>query len=253
MSSQTLAYDDNGSGPALVLLHAFPFDRRFWDGVTPSLVAAGFRVIAPDLLGFGKSICETKWSIDDQADAVSELMDSIRIPNAAVLGLSMGGYVALSLAANHPKQVASLVLADTKAAPDSPEARQGRDLAIDLVSRQGVTAFCDGMLPKLLAPNTSESIRKATRDLMNQPPSTILTALTALRDRADRRPSLATIGVPTLVLGGEFDTISTPKESAELAAAISNARFVQLQNVGHLSNLESPAAFLKELFSFLNN
>jgi len=253
MSSRNLAYDDNGSGTPLVLLHAFPFDRRFWDGVTPSLVSAGFRVIAPDLLGFGKSACETTWSIDDQADAVAKLMESIKIPNAAILGLSMGGYVALSLAANYPKQVSSLILADTKAAPDSPQARQGRAEAIDVVSTQGVAAFCDGMLPKLVAPNTSENISKATRTLMNQPQSTILTALAALRDRADRRPGLSAIAVPTLVLGGEFDAISTPQEGAEIAAAIPQGCFVQLPGVGHLSNLESPAAFVQAIVTFLKN
>jgi 3-oxoadipate enol-lactonase len=253
MSSSTLSYDDNGNGSPLLLLHAFPFDRRFWDGVTSSLVSAGFRVIAPDLLGFGKSVCETTWSIDDQADAVSKLLHSIKIPRAAVLGLSMGGYVALALTANHPEQVASLVLADTKAAPDSPQAREGRAAAMDVVSKLGVAAFCDGMLPKLLATNTSEAVSKATRGLMNQPQATILTALAALRDRADRRAGLATIAVPTLVLGGEFDAISTPQEGAEIAASIPNAQFVQLPGVGHLSNLESPAAFIAAVVAFLKH
>jgi 3-oxoadipate enol-lactonase len=247
----SLAYEDNGSGPPVLLLHAFPFDRRFWDGVTPGLVSEGFRVITPDLLGFGKSVCETAWTIDDQATAVSNLLDAIRVPKAAIVGLSMGGYVALSLAANHSHKVASLVLADTKAANDSPQAREARTLAIDVVTNQGVAVFCDGMLPKLLAHDTSKAVRRSSRELMNQPKSTILTAIAALRDRTDRREGLGAIAVPTLVVGGEFDAISTPQEGSEIAAAIPNARFKQFDGVGHLSNLESPVAFVQTLSEFL--
>ena len=247
--SAGLAFADSGTGPPLVLLHAFPFDRHFWDGVTP-LLTDNFRVIAPDLLGFGDSAATAKWSIEDQGHAVAVLLTSLGLQSASVLGLSMGGYVALALAANHPTQIASLILADTKAAPDTPKARAGREEAIALVLSQGVSAFADGMVAKLLGPHAHQDVQRSTRQLMNQSQHTVVTALKALRDRPDRRPDLPAITAPCLVLGGTFDTISPPAEGREIAAALPNAKFVEVADAGHLTNLEAPVAFAKIVTEF---
>lgn len=247
--SAGLAFADSGSGAPLVLLHAFPFDRHFWNGVTP-LLNENFRVIAPDLLGFGNSGATAQWSIADQGEAVSELLTSLGLQSASIVGLSMGGYVALALAANHPGQVASLILADTKAAPDAPKARAGREEAIALVLSQGVAAFADGMVGKLLGPHAHQDVHRSTRRLMNQPQHTVVTALKALRDRPDRRPDLPSVTAPCLVLGGTFDTISPPAEGREIAAALPNAQFVEIAGAGHLTNLEAPAAFAKIVTEF---
>lgn len=247
--SAGLAFADSGTGPALVLLHAFPFDRHFWDGVTPRL-KDNFRVIAPDLLGFGETASTAQWSIEDQGEAVSALLTSLGLQSAMVLGLSMGGYVALALAVHCPTQVASLILADTKAAPDAPKARAGREEALALVSSQGVSAFADGMVAKLLSPHAHQDVQRSTRQLMNQPQHTILTALKALRDRPDRRPDLPSVTAPCLVLGGAFDTISPPSEGREIAAALPNAKFVEIADAGHLTNLEAPEAFAQIVTEF---
>lgn len=248
--SMALSFDDEGRGEPLLLLHAFPFDRRFWSEVAPLFAKGGLRVIAPDLMGFGKSPAKGPWSIADQAEAVSALLPSLGITKATVLGLSMGGYVALALIHNHPEQVEAMVLAHTKAAADSPQALQGRANAINTVQEKGVAAFADGMMEKLLAPNASPSVRDHTRSLMNQPKETVLAALAALRDRPDRRRELSNIRVPTLVLSGEHDAIATPDEGREIAAAVPSGAFVQIPGVGHLSNLEAPDKFVSAVFDF---
>lgn len=179
------------------------------------------------------------------------MLDSLGIASAAIAGLSMGGYVALAMAALRPSQLSALVLANTKASPDSPTARQGRADAAALVSGKGVSAFCDGMVEKLLAPGRSQDVRNATRALMNQPQQTVLYALDALRDRPDRRPGLAAITAPTLVVCGSLDTICPAQELRELAASIPGAAYVEIEGAAHLTNIEAPKAFVHAVTKFL--
>ncbi|MDX2020625.1 MAG: alpha/beta hydrolase [Deltaproteobacteria bacterium] len=249
--SDALRFDDEGQGEPLLLLHAFPFDRTFWSGVTPLFVKAGLRVIAPDLMGFGQSPGKGPWSIVDQAEAVSGLLQSLGIRKATVLGLSMGGYIALALINRHPEQVKALVLADTKATADSAQALQGRANAIKTVQEQGVGAFADGMVEKLLAPTASASVRALTRSLMNQPQPGVLAALAALRDRPDRSQELANIRVSTLVVVGEHDLIATPAEGQQMAAALPYGSFTKIAGAGHLTNLEAPDKFVSAVLDFL--
>src|SRR5215210_7899298 len=118
-ASQTaIAYEDIGAGPVVVLLHAFPLDSGMW---RPQLgeLAKGYRVIAPDLPGFGRSAVSAGLTMDSVADVVAELLDHLGVnERVAVAGVSMGGYAALAFARLYPQRLRALVLADTKADPD---------------------------------------------------------------------------------------------------------------------------------------
>ena len=145
-----LAYESVGSGPVLVLVHAFPFDGRMWRQ-TAAALAGQRQVITPDMRGFGLSdLGSGGFSIADLAHDVAVLLDALKVPTATVGGMSMGGYVALAFARRHRDRLKSLVLADTKAAADTPEARQGRAAAIALVQTQGVAALLERQIPRLL-------------------------------------------------------------------------------------------------------
>jgi pimeloyl-ACP methyl ester carboxylesterase len=245
-----LAYDSVGSGPALVLVHAFPFDGRMWRK-TAAAVASQRRVITPDMRGFGLSdLGSGDCSIADMADDVAALLDALKLPVATVGGMSMGGYVALAFAHRHRDRLQSLILADTKAASDTPEARQGRQVAITLVENQGVAALLEKQIPRLLSASASDSLRVEVRGLGGQPPNAVIAAIRALRDRPDRTAELPEIAVPTLVVVGTQDTLSPPGEARAMAAAIPNARVVEIPGAGHLSNLENPDAFAAALKGF---
>src|SRR6476659_4990226 len=120
-----IGYDDRGTGPALVLLHPFPLTRATWAGLADAL-AAHRRVIAVDARGFGDSPLTGPFAIADIADDLAALLDQLAIARATVLGMSMGGYAALAFAARHRERLSALVLADTRAAADSPETRAAR-------------------------------------------------------------------------------------------------------------------------------
>lgn len=251
IGSRSMVYETVGSGHPVVLLHAFPFDSRMWRD-TAAALAKRVQVITPDLRGFGHSeLGSDRFSIASLADDVAALMEALAVPKATLGGMSMGGYVALAFAARHPKRLHSLILADTKAAADSPEAHQGREAAINLVETQGVGAMLDQQIPRLLSANASDSLRAHVRHLGEQAPATVIAGIHALRDRPDRTPELGSIKVPTLLVVGSDDVLSPPAEAEAMAARLPQARVVMIPGAGHLSNLENPGAFAAALMGFL--
>ena len=243
---------DEGRGDPIVFLHAFPLDGTMWDRERAELSQTR-RVIVPDLRGFGRSAhLPPPASLDEHADDVARILDELRIERATVAGLSMGGYISFALARLHPARLARLVLADTRSLPDSSEGRRARDENNAFLAREGVPALVDRLLPKLLAPSASAEVVARVRALGGrQTKEGIAAALGALRDRPDSTPLLAGIRVPTLVIVGAADSISPPDEARAIAAAIPGAELAVIPGVGHLSNLESPAAFVTALRNWI--
>jgi pimeloyl-ACP methyl ester carboxylesterase len=244
MSRADLTFDDTGSGEPLVLLHAFPLDGRMWLAQKDEL-AGSARIIVPDLRGFGRSAeLASARSIDEYADDVAALLDRLRIERATIVGLSMGGYVALALARLHPHRLSRLGLADTRSLPDSPEGRTARDQNIALVKSEGVGPLVERMLPKLLSAGASADVVTRVRSLGNsQKPAGVAAALAAMRDRPDSTALLAGLNIPATVIVGEADPISPPDEARAMGALLPRAEVEILPGVGHLANLEAPAAF----------
>jgi len=182
------------------------------------------------------------------ADAVAETLDSVGVTGPVVLGgLSMGGYVAFAFARKYADRLSGLILADTRAEPDDDTARANRDKMIGLASTSPASAVVGQMLPKLLGASTSAR-RPDLVDLVRrigsaQRPAGIVAALGVLRDRPDSRPLLGTIRVPTLILVGREDVLTPPKLAEGMAAGITGAKLVVVEEAGHLSNLEQPVAF----------
>jgi pimeloyl-ACP methyl ester carboxylesterase len=246
---------DVGSGPIVVLLHAFPLDRRMW---LPQIEALAdmYRVIAPDLPGFGDSPLLPQASIDGFADQLAEHLDEKNIQEpVTVAGLSMGGYTAMAFARRHPHRLAALVLADTKAEGDDAAAKANRDKMIATARSGPASAILEAMLPKLLGATTHAErpeVIAAVRQLGSaQRSEAIVAALQALRDRPDATPSLAAISVPTLVLVGSEDTLTPPAVAEKLAQAIPGGRLVRIEKAGHLANAENPTSFNDMLMAFL--
>ena len=250
ISGRRLACDIFGTGPTCVLLHAFPFDRRLLTAVAERL-AARTRILVPDLRGFGDSDLDGPYSIADLADDVAHLLDQLGVDRAVVGGISMGGYVSLAFAARHPRRLLGLVLADTKAGADGAEARTARDEAMALVRSTGVAAYVEAQLPRLLAPSASPETREQVRTLGAQRPEAVLAALSALRDRPDRRTELPAIACPTLILVGAEDVVTPPTEAAAMTTAIPRAVLVEIPEAGHLANLEAPIPFAQAIAGFL--
>jgi 3-oxoadipate enol-lactonase len=251
-----MAYRDRGRGRemTLLLIHGFPLDSRLWDAQVAGLSSL-VRVIAPDLRGSGRSaVPPGPYSVDQYAGDLVGLLDALAIRRAVVAGLSMGGYIAFALWRRHPERVLALVLADTRAEPDNPQARANRDTAIARVREIGPAAFAEEMLSRIMAPaNVDDPLIKgrALRMMAAQPADGIVGALCALRDRPDSRTLLPGITVPALVIVGREDSLTTPAEARAMADAIPAARIVEVPRAGHLSPLENPRAVNAALRAFL--
>lgn len=256
-----LHFVETGSGDAIVLLHAFPMDSTLWAPVRRAVAAAGFRVITPDLPGFGGSGLSAQTpSLDVMADEVAGLLDHLGLATAIVGGLSMGGYVTMAMLRRHPERLSGIVLADTKAAADAPEARANRESVAELVLAVGSTAVvADGMLPNLLGQTTRESrpevVATVRRWIRAQPASGVAWAQRAMAARPDSTADIAGFGGPVLVVFGAQDVISPASDALVMADAAraggSSTTVVEIPDAGHLTAVEAPDALSRALLDWL--
>ena len=167
----------------------------------------------------------------------------------------MGGYAALAFVRRHPGRLAGLVLQDTRAGADTEEARAGRAALAAKVLAEGAPTAVSAFLPKLLGETTKREqeplVARLRERILATSPQAIAEALHGLAARADSRPTLAEVRVPTLVLVGAEDVLTPPAESEALAAAIPGARLEIVPRAGHLANLEQPDAVNAALRGFL--
>ncbi len=248
----TLHVKDRGQGLPLLLVHAFPLNHTQWESQLDMLTDE-FRLIAPDMRGFGASDAPPgPYSMDQFADDLAALLDHLNIEQVVLGGLSMGGYVAFAFVRRHAARLRGLVLADTRAMPDSDEARAGRETNAQRVEQEGPGFLAETMLPDLLAPGASPQLRANLQAMVeNNPPQGVAGALRAMGARPDSSELLAQIQVPTLVVVGEQDKVSTIDEMRTIHESIANSSLVTIPDAGHLSNIEKPAAFNAALVEFL--
>jgi pimeloyl-ACP methyl ester carboxylesterase len=247
-----IAFVERGGRSPLLLVHAFPLDHRMWAPQMDAFAPAR-RVVAPDLAGFGGSTVPGRASVEAHADDLAMLLDDLHIERAVVVGLSMGGYIALAMWRRHSRRLAGLVLADTRAGADTDEARANRRTLASDVGERGADAAREAMLPGLLSPGAAPALREHVAEIIGgQAPAGITAALGAMAARPDATGDLAAIEVPTLVLVGRRDTVTPPTEAEAIAQAIPGARLAIVPGAGHLANLEEPGAFNAALRGFLN-
>jgi 3-oxoadipate enol-lactonase len=243
VSGTTLNYQEQGTGKPLVLLHGFPLDSRIWREQIGEL-SDRFRVIVPDLRGFGQSKSNEPFTMASLADDVHALLADIGALPCVLGGLSMGGSVALAYAKKYPTDLLGLALIDTKAEGDTAEGKAAREKMIELVRSQGTKAVADQMMPKMLAADADKSRPQVKRELdqvMNaQAPLTIEHALAAMRDRPDFTVDLPSIATTALVIVGEHDAITPPAGAEKMSKAIPKSTYVVGRGAGHMSPMEQP-------------
>jgi pimeloyl-ACP methyl ester carboxylesterase len=254
-----LAFSDEGTGPVVVLLHGFPLNRSMWDAQVRAL-APSHRVIVPDLRGHGESPApDAVYAMDLMAEDVVEMLDGLGIVEPVVVGgLSMGGYVALALALNHPDRILGLVLADTRAAADAPEAAAKREETARAVVKSGdLSEVIEGMVPRLFSRSTFRDrpglIPPIKAAMEQTTPAGVAGALRGMACRPDRRDRLKEIACPVLVAVGEDDAISPPDEARAIVESLPDARLAVIPHAGHLAPYENPDAFNPALLDFLKD
>lgn len=256
-ADKEMVYTHAGTGEAIVLLHGHPFNRSMWDEQT-AFLQTDFRVIAPDLRGYGETaVAGDVAAMSEMAGDVAALLYSLNLETVILCGLSMGGYVALEFYHQFPDRVRALVLADTKAAADTAEARQKRFESAEKIIKEGMQPIVDEMLPKALAPQTHEgkpeTIDFVKEMILNTKPEGASAGLRGMAERRDHTTLLAKITVPTLIIVGAEDQITPPAEAEKMHRGIKNSQLVQIPAAGHLSPVEQPDEFNKALKRFISD
>jgi 3-oxoadipate enol-lactonase len=248
-----MAHSIAGSGPAVLLIHGFPLNRRLW---RPQLAAfPGWQCIAPDLRGFGRSrTSEPTQGISQYADDMVVLLDALKIRQAVVCGLSMGGYVALEFTRRYPERLLALGLLSTRAEPDTADGKNARDATIRLVEQDGLSALADNMIPRLLGRAPQPGVVRAVRRMIvGSSLVGVVAAIRAMRERNDAGPVLAGIRVPTLVLAGRDDTLIPASTAEVMSLAIPGSRLAIVEHTGHLAPLEQPAPVNRAIAELLGS
>jgi len=241
-------------GPPVLLLHGIGGGRRGWPTTGPMLAAAGLRVFALDLPGYGESPACEPFDLPGMADAVARFVDGLGEP-AVVVGHSMGGMVAQQLVAQRPDAVRALVLASTSPAfgPSDGDWQRGfvASRTAPLDRGAGMAGLAAELVPAMVAPAADAERVAAAQALMAQVPEATYRAALAALVRFDCRAALPRIAVPTLVLTGEADRSASPEVARRMAARIPGAACEILPGTGHLPMLERPDLFDAALLRFL--
>lgn len=251
-----MTWDEAGSGPAVLLIHGFPLCRELWKPQIPALVAAGYRVIAPDLRGFGQSDASSdNCSMDLYADDLIELLDHLKIEKTAAAGISMGGYVLFNLLERFPGRISTALFAVTRSLPDDEAGKQRRHHLAEAAHRQGPQAVADPFLDLLFTPETTTErprlAEEAYRWMVTTSTAGLTCGLLAMANRRDATPLLADIRIPCLAIGAELDRAVPPEHSKMIADGIPGCGLAIIPGTGHMANLERPGDFNRSMLAFL--
>ena len=250
-------YVENGEfgAPPVVFIHGFPFSHAMW---ARQLEAVGrtHRAIAYDLRGHGASdVGDGQYTVEGHVDDLLLLLDHLGLARVTLIGLSMGGYIALRAVERAPARFGALVLCDTRSEADGNEAKLKRAAGAVAVKRDGAAAFAEGFVKAVFAPGTfktrPEAVAAIRLIIENTAPLAIAGTLIALAGRTDTTASLAAIKVPTLVLCGEHDAVTPPDAARSLHEKIAGSELHLVPEAGHLANLENPDFFDAKLLDFL--
>lgn len=252
---------DIGSGPAVVLLHAFPCDGRMWLPQAEAIAASGRRALVVDLPGFGasdRSLLATPPSLEAVADEIVSALTLRGIDRFVLAGVSLGGYVAMAILRSRPELVAALALCDTKATADTEEGRSNRERIAALAEAEPSAVgrvLEQSVLPGLLGQTTFDhrpDVVEVVRGWVHEADArTVAWYQRAMARRPDSQRALADAALPTLVLRGDEDALSSAADADLMVATSPDATVVTVPGVGHLANVEDPAAVAEAIVRFI--
>lgn len=240
--------------PWLTCLHSLATDRRLWDAQMPTL-ARRFCVLRIDLRGHGRSEAgEPGYCLDSLAQDVVAVWDALGVDRSAVLGLSLGGMIALQLALDQPPRVSRIIAADCRSdAPDTFRIMWQQRRA--LLREGGLPAVAEATLPTWFTPATLAADPPFVAQIRSMIEGTseagYIGATLALEQLA-LKPSLPEIRCPTRFIVGEADGVH-PAAMREMRALVAGASLVELAGAAHLSNVEQPRAFNEAVMTFLDS
>jgi pimeloyl-ACP methyl ester carboxylesterase len=250
-------YEIRGNGPPVVLLHPFPSHHEFWHPVAAALEAR-YRLVLPDLRGHGDSeIGEGPAFMSKYASDIARVLDANGIGQAAFVGCSIGGYILFEFWRRYRARMTAIVLCDTRPQADNAEARANRLQVADTVLEQGTEPFIDTMLPKLMGRTTVSTrpdlVAGARAMMRKMSAEDISQVQRGMAERPDSVADLKTINIPSLIVIGEEDVLSTVADGELMRQNIAGSQLKVIPKAGHYAAWEQPEAVGIVLRQFLDD
>lgn len=250
-------YDVTGNGPPVILLHPFPAHHELWLPVG-QMLASRYRLIMPDLRGHGESsLGNGPATMQKHAADVARVMDDAGVDRAPVIGVSVGGYAIFEFWRRFRDRVTALVLCNTKAQADAPEARANRLQVAEDVLQRGTSQFFEGMIQKLLGETTRRSrpdlVEGALRMMRRMSAEGVAGVQRGMANRPDSVATLKTITVPTLIITGGEDILTGIPDAELMQRHIPGSQMKIVANAGHYSPWEQPEEAGRLLRQFLDS
>ncbi|MGW2024163.1 alpha/beta fold hydrolase [Streptomyces decoyicus] len=254
----TVGYDDEGSGEPLVLIHGHPFNRSMWRPQTEHFSRAGWRVIAPDLRGYGDStVVPGRTPLATFARDLIALLDHLGVERCVLGGLSMGGQIVMECYRLFPERVRGLVFADTFAAAETEDGKAARYAMAERLLREGMDGYAHEVLDKMVSPHTIASQPEVAAHVLEMmtstPPEGAAAALRGRAERPDYAELLTRVSVPALVVVGTEDAYTPVSDARDIHERIPDSRLTVIEQAAHMPNLEQPNAFNAALDAFLTS
>src|SRR5579859_4102966 len=248
-------YTELGSGPPVVLVHPFPSCHEFWLPLA-ELLSQRYRVILPDLRGMGQSaIGGSPITMQTHADDIIAVCREMGVDKAVFGGCSIGGYVLFELWRRHRDRMRALMLCNTKAAADSPEQAGYREKARKDIHDNGPAPFAAGMAGYCIGDSTKKNrpdlVVSAVRTMRFSTAEGLVASINCLASRPDSIPTLSTINVPTVILAGNDDVLSSREDSQKMEQGITGSRLFTIPQTGHYAPWERSEECGKILRNFL--
>ncbi|MFG2494323.1 alpha/beta fold hydrolase [Streptomyces caniferus] len=254
----TVGYEDEGSGEPLMLVHGHPFNRSMWRPQTEHFSRAGWRVIVPDLRGYGDStVLPGATPLATFARDLVDLLDHLGIERCVLGGLSMGGQIVMECYRLFPERFRGLVLADTFASAETEDGRAGRYAMAERLLREGMAGYAREVLAKMVSPHTIASRPDVAAHVLGMmtttPPDGAAAALRGRAERPDYTALLSRIAVPALVVVGAEDAYTPVGDALDIHERIPDSRLRIIDQAAHMPNLEQPDVFNTALEEFLGS
>ncbi|MGA6165324.1 alpha/beta fold hydrolase [Amycolatopsis magusensis] len=254
----SVEYTDQGTGEPLVLVHGHPFDRSMWQPQIERFAGAQWRVIAPDLRGYGETtVVPGKTHLETFARDLGELLDRLGVDRIVLGGLSMGGQIVMEFHRLFPERVRGLLLADTSPVGETEAGKRVRNETADRLLREGLGAYAGEVLPKMVAPHNLVALPAVGEHVLGMmrgaPAEGAAAALRGRAERLDYVESLGTVAVPTLIVVGSDDEYTPVAEAELMHRRIDGSKLVVIEGAAHMPNLERRDEFDAALEAFLSS
>jgi 3-oxoadipate enol-lactonase len=252
-----MTYDDSGGADdVIVLVHGHPFNRSMWAPQAEALAAAGWRVITPDLRGYGATeAVPGVTTLDVFAGDLAALLDHLALSRVVLGGLSMGGQIVMECARQFPERLRAIVLAATSPQAETEAGTQRRREMAARLRSDGMDGYAREVLTKMLAPRSiaalPETAARVTAMMRATNPEGAAAALIGRSLRPPYEPVLAELRVPALIVVGDEDAFTTRADADLMRSLLEGSELVWMEGVGHMPNLERPDDFNRALLGFL--